>query len=84
MNCKKGFQSFYGWLALIPNPIIQTNEAWFLTNTEKIHALFCKLCEVIDTVNSYQELMKKLADILDDFDETVREELIKYINRRKH
>lgn len=79
MNCKKGFQSFYGWLALIPNPIIQTNEAWFLTNTEKIHALFCKLCEVIDTVNSYQELMKKLADILDDFDETVREELIKYI-----
>ena len=79
MNCKRGFESFYGWLALIPNPIIQTNEAWFLTNTEKIHALFCKLCEVIDTVNSYQELMKKLADILDDFDETVREELIKYI-----
>ena len=53
MNCKTGFQSFHGWLALIPNPIIQTNEAWFLTNTEKVHALFTKICEVIDTVNSY-------------------------------
>ena len=81
MNCKKGFQSFYGWLALIPNPIIQTNEAWFLTNTEKVHALFTKIYEVIDTVNSYNELMKELNGILNEFDNTVKGEVTKYIKK---
>lgn len=75
------FNKTIGWLALIPNPIIQTNEAWFLTNTEKIHALFLKICEVIDTVNSTNDLLRKLKDILDDFDDTVKDEVEKYIKK---
>lgn len=75
------FSTYGGWLALIPNPIISVNEAWFLSNTEKIHALFKKIAEVIDTVNSESELMKKLASVLDDFDDTVADEVKKYIKQ---
>ena len=41
-----GAGGFAGILAFIPNPIISTNEAWFLSNTEKVHALFHKINEI--------------------------------------
>lgn len=75
----RNLQQSIGWLALIPNPIIQTNEAWFLTNTEKVHQLFCKIIEIIDTVNSTNDLLRKLKDVLNEFDETVKYEVEKYI-----
>lgn len=67
------------FLAFIPNPIVSANEAWFLSNTEKVHWLFKKIKEVIDRVNTYEELFEELKDILVDFDDTVREEVEKYI-----
>ena len=71
-----GFASI---LAFIPNPIISTNEAWFLSNTEKVHALFHKINEIIDKVNSHEELFAKLKDILEKFDETVVDAVKAYI-----
>ena len=68
-------------LAFIPNPIISTNEAWFLSNTEKVHALFRKINEVIDKVNSYEELFKELKDILTEFDDTVKKAVEDYIKQ---
>lgn len=70
---------FAGILAFIPNPIISTNEAWFLSNTEKVHALFSKINEIIEKVNTYEELFGELKDILADFDDTVKTEVEKYI-----
>lgn len=77
-NFGGGLVSF---LAFIPNPIISANEAWFMSNTQKVHWLFTKLCEVIKKVNTYDELFAELKDILLEFDETVREEVEKYIKQ---
>lgn len=74
-----GAGGFASILAFIPNPIISTNEAWFLSNTEKVHALFHKINEIIDKVNSHEELFAKLKDILEKFDETVVDAVKAYI-----
>lgn len=68
-----------GILAFIPNPIISANESWFISNTEKVHFLFKKMNDVIEKVNSYDELFAELKSILAGFDETVRDEVEKYI-----
>ena len=73
-----GLASF---LAFIPNPIISANEAWFMSNTQKVHWLFHKLCEVIKKVNTYDELFAELKDILLEFDDSVRDAVEKYIKQ---
>lgn len=70
-----------GILAFIPNPIISVNEAWFLSNTEKVHMLFCKINEIINKVNSYEELFTQIQGVLNDFDDTVKTEVEKYIKQ---
>lgn len=70
-----------GILAFIPNPIISVNEAWFLSNTEKVHMLFCKINEIINKVNSYEDLFAQIQGVLNDFDDTVKTEVEKYIKQ---
>ena len=67
-------------LAFIPNPIISQNEAWFMSNTEKVHHLWRKIHEVIDKVNTYDEMFAELKEILTDFDNTVRTAVEEYIH----
>lgn len=74
-----GYGGLAGILAFIPNPIVSTNEACFLSNTEKIHELFIKISEIIDQVNTFGELFNELKGIIETFDDTVKEEVTKYI-----
>lgn len=72
---------FSALLAFIPNPIVSANEAWFMSNTEKVHWLFKKMHEVIGRVNTYEELFNELKDILAEFDDSVRDAVEAYIKK---
>ena len=73
------FRGIAGLMSLIPNPIYSTNEAWFLSNTEKVHYLFRVINEVIDNVNTLDELMGNVRDILISFDSSVKDAVEDYI-----
>lgn len=84
MNYFNGLLSGYSWLwALIPNPIISTNEAWFLSNTEKVHALFKKIEEIIKTVNNQNEFITEFLKVVDELEEEIKKLTTEILNQWK-